>query len=1285
MAVPPPPPPTTGKGTNIVSGRTNPYSNTFSTPPTLYNSSIIPVTYNGFQWSFNAGVSWGRFISGEPFIIVPTAGVNVIGVSYEGHNLPRLVTGFTSAAGQASLQGITFYISGSMKNPPAWWRQSIFNWSESNLGYTMQKWNYDERYSYNINGIKNFDISNNVTCGRNPRNEFTQFPIGLSGGDVLVTAKSNFNENWEQSLFPQGSNRYIAWTDTWMNRLAIEKYGILTSIPEGKAPTYADCYRPPVMWNGSSFSDRPIFYRRDMVKNTENYLLSIPEKNVYGEDILLDSDNIINEISAWNDIAMNYWTSSIMPYHAGDSNQYGLAGYDAYNSDPAGFKHGYHGYSLKIIDQTFQSIFVPWIHASNRRKCLDKYIQYGIDNWGMINAGGLATGGGGHNQCVTVPSLAFLGWIYDRNDIKQWHTNKQLLDRLNSYYVKSGINYYGISGGKYDKSNIKVPQEYYIKSVFSQDYGQRLKLSGANVNPNGFTFGLLTNPDISLYHGLTSPSKSISGATGCGYIYKLSGISCAYAYTKNTLNLNNILIPGNFGVVVAHKDFVARLNALGPSTNLPGPQLPLAVNSSNQILKRGFDTFLDIAEYWGFTPPTLVGSKLKITSGPGAGNTSYTIMDVSNIFIKRASVEAELIEETSTSNIVGTASLIQYANFILDRDFDNNIAPTTESNFMIYPADKDISSWGFDVGVWWEGNTLGNSPGDNTLGNNGNILTSYNQPTYQNIADESMMKNYSVHNLLGITSEQYMVDYIKDVYWDTSIPSYIRRKKALGSSYLGSIYDSSNILGGNVIVQMLGITGATFLPRSIDLNDLQGSSDNIPAVPLDGITLSFSPQYIQSYSVSNGSGTTYSGWGKVFDNPQTILKITAIIDDKIFIQQSQFGLYQLLSELKLKFGPFMTDDIIIEESGDDDQYKDRVAVYGFGAPRTTGNIVTSTTSTDYVRKIPTMETLANSNQLAELVFYSNKYSMAGSAGILPNNNETLPLTTSYGFKSIARNGNLIIIDVNDDVVDLTASGQFNFSDLWYCISGVTMKEGSSGVTFMANEYDFSNWKKADVFGIFSGTKIGFYDDNLPASGSGHTYNINNSNDKLIFFKYLINKDLSNTEFRELEVPLPTGIAQSDYNKINSTNYAGWTGTELYKIDKIDGILINNAASNAGYMRITFNNSSVSDYRRKAYNHFRLWFNNYYDLEGKNGIPAFSSRMESVEGLEDTIQYYDRIKLQSSSNGYFSTNANVIQYNQIIGSDYGHNGFYNTYIRGLTFNMIMPKTPQTLLYITGATS
>lgn len=1261
----------------------NPYQTTLAnTAPTLYNTSRVPVTYNGFKWSFNTDVNWGRFLSGEPFIILPPAGVMVTGVSYENdtgdgsfENCPIVKTGYTSEAGQLAGIGITMWVNGSMKNPPAWWHQINFSWTTSNIGYTLQKWIYDERCSLSVNNNKNFQINQNTSLDVHPISDFLSYPVGLSAGDVLVTVKSNFNENYTQALRPQGENRYVSWTDPWMSRCLIEKYSILTTIAQNSGPTYADCYRPPVMWNGASLANRPIFYRHDMVKNTEDYLLKMPEKNVFGDSININSANIQQEINSWNDYVNNYWTSSLMPYIGAYAGQYALGAYDAYNSNTGENKYGYPAKASKVKDQIFQSVFVPWISKTNRKKALDKVVQYSIDNWGLVNSGGWASPqGGGYAMCLSMPWISFLGWLYDRNDIKNWDNNQQLRNKLNSIvpHKSNGQTYAGISTGKWQISQIQVPEKYYIKSLTTQDYAQHVKLYGhSNASYEGFTATVLTNPNINLYHGLTMPSKE-TGSTGSGWVYKITGITCAYSYTVSNVKLSGEIIPGSFGTIVAHKDFVARQNSLGPANGLPGPAtLPLVSDTGGRLQKRGFDGVRDVSEFWGFTPQTLVGSKLKITSGPGAGNTAYTILDSRNIFLNRSALTTEIESEETTAQ-VGNVSNIQYATFILDRDFDNNIAPTSESTFMIYPAESNYIGWSFTPDRWADGHTFSNN----------NLLPITAQHNYNNIADESLMKHASIMNWLGNTFEQPMVDYIKDVYWNIEIPSYIRRRKSLGSFYLGSIYDNLNILGGNIVVQMLGVTGATFLPRTINSNDLQGASDNIPAVPLDGITFGFVPEYISSYSVTGGSGVVYSGYGKVFNSPQTFLNINAIIDDKIFIAPNQVGLYNLLENLKIKFGPFLTDRIIIENTDYEEAYKDRVAVYGFGAPRINQDIINTSIRTDYTRQIPTMQQLAESNSQANFIFYSDKYSLAGAAGILPNIGETARLTTSYGMISLTRIGeNNFTANMDEDVFNTT----INLSDLWYCIASPFV----NGASAMADEYKYSNWKKADnVIGFFAGTNMAFNTLEMPSGGSTANYTTSTTG-KLIFFKYMVDNDIASYRFREIEIPAPTGLTQSQWNFINSINYAGWTSTDLFKIDKIDQLTTNNTVGNAGYFRLTFNNSTSNDYRRKNYNHFRLWYNNYFDFEGRSGLPAFYSNMQNGSGENNnTLHYYDKIALNDyfieNNIKYFKSNSSNLNYNSILGSNYAHNGFFNTYLRGNTMNFVVPLTPHTLLWCTGAT-
>ena len=73
---------------------------------------------------------------------------------------------------------------------------------------------------------------------------------------------------------------------------------------------------------------------------------------------------------------------------------------------------------------------------------------------------------------------------------------------------------------------------------------------------------------------------------------------------------------------------------------------------------------------------------------------------------------------------------------------------------------------------------------------------------------------------------------------------------------------------------------------------------------------------------------------------------------------------------------------------------------------------------------------------------------------------------------------------------------------------------------------------------------------------------------------------------------------------------------------------------------------------------------------------------------NTLHYYDKIALNDefTENGvrYYKANSANLTYNQIIGSNFAHNGFYNTYIRGQTMLFVVPPTPHTVLWCSGAT-
>jgi hypothetical protein len=1274
-AAPLPPPLPEKGGANTVSGRTNPYTSTsLSAAPTIYNSSTTPVTYNGFQWSFSTGVSWGRFLSGEPYIIVPAAGINITGVSYETstgvfEDCPIIKTGYLSGASQEAGQGYTMWVNGSMKNPKPFWEQRDFNFTKNVLGATVFPWNYDERTSSQFTDRKGtFGVKGSLVSFGASMSQFIQFPIGLSAGDNLVTAKSSFNGDYQYAVQPQGTNKYVRWTNPEMNRMLIEKYGILTAL--STAPTYADCYRPPVFWNGASLSSRPIFYRKDMVKNTEQYVIPLPEKNIKGITLNYNAENIINEQNNWNDFVNTMWISSHIPYYSGVAHQLAVSGYDLYNDNPNTSMGGYMGGGAKVKDKMMQAVYAPWVTRANRKKALDKVTQFAIDCWGIPNAGGIFNGDGGYHAAVAHPWIVWLGWLYNRPDMTKYYLGKQIQDRLSPGYI-----------GGFTLTNPVVPVEYLYKAFLTQDYRQRYKVYGAAVSNEGFTGWVGTNPDISLSYGLTMTSKSPEGVCGFGWMYKVTDIPCAYSYTLSTIEVKGQLISGSFGVVVCDKDVVFRLNGLGPGSEKPLPaKLPLATNSSGRLVNRGFDSKEDCGSFWSFDNGAMVGMNLEIVSGPGAGNTAYRIIKGFNHFLGRGKIEDEGDEEESEeneSNDLGVVKSLQYPSFILDRDFDNG-AVTDQSVIKIYPSNKNSVDWGFSAGGWV--NDL-NSLGVTRYGSEQQTL--YQQPSYNNIADEAIIKHYSLSNWLGITEDQFLVDYVKGVYFNENLPDATRRQKFYGSAYVGEIFSGQNELGGALVGKMLGISGNQYTPTFID--DLPGMFDNQPEVNLDGVKLEFIPKYIPSFSVLGGSGKTYSGYGITFSEPATILKITAVIDDKLFTTVNQPGLYALLKDLKIQTGPFLSNNILIEDREDEDNFKDKVSFIDFGKARGPElDIVSKDTS--YVRKTINLQSLSDQGKTANFTFITNKNVMAGAVGLVPYPGNSCKLSSSYEWNTLSRdtgpNQNKFTITISNP----QPSQSINLDNMYYCIASPRI---GSGTWDMAEEYIYENWRKIEN-PVYINNTISFIDSNIPlGSSTGFTYGTNTT-DNLIFFKYMIDKNYAVIPDRQVEITQISGLT-ANRNRIQSNTVQNWNTNILNTLYKIESIVIKNSFGNSGVFTYRLSGpSSSNDYRSLGYNHFRIWHNNYFDLEDSYGLRIFSTFQEDpVLGDVDTDFYGSLFKYNPfaglSGINYYIPKHNSMDISIKDSEPPQDNGFYDYFIHGQTMNIYMPLHPTTLYHITNTTS
>jgi hypothetical protein len=258
------------------------------------------------------------------------------------------------------------------------------------------------------------------------------------------------------------------------------------------------------------------------------------------------------------------------------------------------------------------------------------------------------------------------------------------------------------------------------------------------------------------------------------------------------------------------------------------------------------------------------------------------------------------------------------------------------------------------------------------------------------------------------------------------------------------------------------------------------------------------------------------------------------------------------------------------------------------------------------------------------------------------------------------------------------------NDLWYCISSPTI---GSGNTSMADEYKYSNWFQVSEYAL-TGNEITFTIPNLYNGNLQPNYNPSSTDDKLIFFRYLVDKELTQQQYYGVSVPSPISLAGIPFN---ATNYSGWNNNDIVKLYKINQIKSNNSSNSDGYLTYMLTNvNSSADYRGLAYNHFRVWHNNFYEYENTEGFDAFTTFIKNDLSQNEPYTYHlPKYKYNNffTLDGvqYYSPKSSEI-FVGIAESDVGANeGFYNKYIHGQTMVFHMPLVPQTLLWATGVTT
>ena len=827
------------------------------TPTNLGTSTLRPcqintgtsITHNKITWNFNAPVTWGRYVSGDPWVLVEGNDVEITSVT-PGLSL---VAGNVGAAA-----GVTFWINGTIKNPTAFSTQL-----QASLAFGIT---YDKNVAFfdqRSNRVGGFALNTTAAApslaagngGNFSYSALTQVPIGLTVGDVVVSSNCYFDPN--TNIISASSVLYVP-NELVGARSGIESIGILTSVSE-----IPDCdeYRPPVHWNGLSFADRPLFKESNYAKNIDMFILDIEgdKTNLWG--YTMDDARYAEEISKWNENISKNMNVSVYQNEYNWTTQLNRALADVYSSADIAVSSTYPGtYKDDIYHPMFFSIFAPWVPPHLRIKALRRITQLGIDAYGYYVGGGFGKSDGGHLQCLTNPYLKFVGWLFDDANILNCFNNILMRSKVDA--ASSGT----VAGTKSPKGILS--DDLFTKILLLTEYNQFYPIKGLD----GGIFAI-TNPDIKLpwYLGVSGIDgdtliRDQPGATGMGWIYKYSGLTLdpelPYEYVTEVENLtiNDIgpstgemsrKIYGNFPKLNITPKYVPRARPSSSAVIVANVNKRMKLNA-NELLQGKY------AEA-GFV---FEGFYVKIIGGSGAGETEYRI-------IKSADMERYDVGESS---------------IILDKDFQHGL-PSTTTVIDIYPYSKNDTYpiTGFDVDSLYFGSS-GLSADSIRIGR---ALSFRGNMAYLDLAAPFVFETYSIMKYLGITQDQYLIDLMYDAVFDpqNKSPKYCRPLQVsvnnrYGINNLESILLKNmwGVSGGIVDVGTPGNRGisAENVPGSSDLRRIRGGIEEY----------TYQPVPVQ-FTSSNGD--VISGYGVEYSTPNSSYEINRIIDGSFYFNISGYG------------------------------------------------------------------------------------------------------------------------------------------------------------------------------------------------------------------------------------------------------------------------------------------------------------------------------------------------------------------------------------------------------------
>jgi hypothetical protein len=296
-----------------------------------------------FSWTFDKPVTYGYFVDGQPWIIAPVDGVNLVSAVPARINGANVYNPYTGAAVAAD-------INQTVVNPP------IGTSYNNNAGAIITKY----AFGWDSRGAIRYATASIIPYDKNLGWDGVT-PKPLVAGDIVTTAKS---------ITSSGSG-----TET-----CIDAVGVLTVL--ASAPP-ADAFRPGVVRSAARRLSPEFMTLSQMVDLTPN-LIQKPLTSVLGSAIATTLPTPFNASTLTN----------LMPGPSilieGLNN--GRSFKSKYND--SGFTYG--GDVASATGDLAIGALAAWLTPEQRKTCQINFIQRAIDTYEVLKAGGVLTHNGGH-------------------------------------------------------------------------------------------------------------------------------------------------------------------------------------------------------------------------------------------------------------------------------------------------------------------------------------------------------------------------------------------------------------------------------------------------------------------------------------------------------------------------------------------------------------------------------------------------------------------------------------------------------------------------------------------------------------------------------------------------------------------------------------------------------------------------------------------------------------------------------------------------------------------------